>query len=209
MVAFKLPRLKSNLAIVNGQGRPTDFFLRLFNIDMAQRLETVINDQQALLDAIVAAQQAAEAAQATADEALAAAEGAGGAKYVDMSATPPSVEASVTISGITAQTRLSAEGLLFGGTLDADAPMSGTFTLREFNGVTPLTIATKTMAVNSTGTSPGPGEWTAESATISLAGVGFYTGTVTYLLRWDRTSGSSYVSLPEIDATLTATPKAT
>ena len=77
MAAFKLPRLKSNLAIVNGQGRPTDFFLRLFNIDMAQRLETVINDQQAIIDAIVAAknaadaaQQAAEAAQNTADAAV-------------------------------------------------------------------------------------------------------------------------------------------
>lgn len=208
MAIFSLPRLKANLAIVNGQGKPTDFFLRLFNIDFAQRLELVINDQQALIDQIIAAQAAADAAQATADAALAAAGEASGARYADLSATPPSIEASVTVSGVTADTRLSVEGVLFGGTLDANAPLTGTLTLREFNGVTPLNIEIAPLTVNSTGVSPGAGEWNAESASISLAGVGVYTGTVTYLLRWDRTSGSSYVVLPDINSTLTITPKA-
>lgn len=76
MPVLKLPRLKSNLAIVNGQGRPTDFFLRLFNIDFAGRLEKAINDQDALLQQILAAQAAAAAAQASADAALAAAQNA-------------------------------------------------------------------------------------------------------------------------------------
>lgn len=208
MASFKLPRLKANLAVVNSKGQPLDYFLRLFNIETAQRLETIINDQQALLDAIIAAQAAADAAQATADEALAAAGEAGGARYANLSATAPAIEASVTVSGVTADTRLSVEGVLFGGTLDANAPLVGTLTLRETNGVTPLVIDTAPLTVNSTGISPGPGEWNAETASIAMSGVGVYTGTVTYLLRWDRTSGSNYVILPDINSVLTITPKA-
>ncbi len=209
MAMFKLPRLKSNLAIVNGQGRPTDFFLRLFNVDTALRLENVVNSQQMLLDAIIAAQAAADAAQASADAALAAAEAAGGARYIDFSASSPSIQASVTMTGITPQTRISIDGQLFGGTLNADSPLNGTVTLSESDGLTPLIVATKNIAANSTGLSPAPGEWTAESASFSFSGIGSYAGEVTYTIAWSRGSGSEYIEFPDINGVLTATPKAT
>lgn len=60
MAMFKLPRLKSNLAIVNKDGKPEDYFLRLFNVDFAQRLEANENNQAMLIAQIqdIQAQQA-------------------------------------------------------------------------------------------------------------------------------------------------------
>lgn len=52
MAAFKLPRLKANLAIVSGNGKPTDFFLRLFNIDLVQRIEQQETSQNELIEQI-------------------------------------------------------------------------------------------------------------------------------------------------------------
>lgn len=49
MAAFKLPRLKANLAIVNGQGKPLDYFLRFWNIEVAPRIEQQEADQNAIL----------------------------------------------------------------------------------------------------------------------------------------------------------------
>lgn len=49
MPAFRLPRLKANLAIVNGQGKPLDYFLRFWNIEVAPRIEQQESDQNALL----------------------------------------------------------------------------------------------------------------------------------------------------------------
>ena len=115
MAAFKLPRLKSNLAIVNGQGRPTDFFLRLFNIDMAQRLETIINDQQAIIDAIVAAQMAAQAAQDAADAAQATA---------DAAATGASADRTAVSASVTSTTFVNIASIYFPGRL---ATACGTF----------------------------------------------------------------------------------
>lgn len=60
MAAFKLPRLKANLAIVNGQGKPLDYFLRFWNIEVAPRIEKQEADQTAILDQI----QELQAAQA-------------------------------------------------------------------------------------------------------------------------------------------------
>lgn len=57
MAAFKLPRLKANLAIVSSNGKPTDFFLRLFNIDFAQRIEQQETSQEETLLAIQAIQE--------------------------------------------------------------------------------------------------------------------------------------------------------
>lgn len=85
MAILKLPRLKANLAIVDGKGRPTDFFLRLFNIDFAGRLERTINDQSEIVDQLVvivnqlqAVALAAQNAQAAANEAQTSADGAAG-----------------------------------------------------------------------------------------------------------------------------------
>lgn len=60
MAAFKLPRLKANLAIVDGKGLPLGYFLRLFNIELAERIEQNEADQAATLIALqqLAAQQA-------------------------------------------------------------------------------------------------------------------------------------------------------
>ena len=56
MAAFKLPRLKANLAIVDGQGKPLGYFLRLFNIELAERIEKQEADQTALIAQIQALQ---------------------------------------------------------------------------------------------------------------------------------------------------------
>ena len=61
MAAFKLPRLKANLPIVNGQGKPLDYFLRLFNIELAQKIEQQEATQAKILldlQAVQIAQQA-------------------------------------------------------------------------------------------------------------------------------------------------------
>lgn len=89
-MAFKLPRLKANLAIVNVKGHPLDYFLRFWNMDVAPRIEAQIADlteitnelayqllliQQAQADAeaaalaAAAAQSAANTAQTTAENA--------------------------------------------------------------------------------------------------------------------------------------------
>lgn len=52
MAAFKLPRLKANLAIVNGQGKPLDYFLRFWNIEVAPRIEKQEAAQTSQLEAI-------------------------------------------------------------------------------------------------------------------------------------------------------------
>lgn len=50
MATFKLPRLKANLSIVSGQGKPLDYFLRFWNIDVAPRIE----NQEASQDQVIA-----------------------------------------------------------------------------------------------------------------------------------------------------------
>lgn len=57
MPSFKLPRLKANLPIVNGQGRPLDYFLRLFNIELAQKIEEQEATQAEILAELQAVQQ--------------------------------------------------------------------------------------------------------------------------------------------------------
>lgn len=83
MTAFKLPRLKANLSIVNGKGQPLDYFLRLFNIELAQRIEQQEIDQDAILAELQVVQQELAdqlaliiEAQNTADEAKSIAEAA-------------------------------------------------------------------------------------------------------------------------------------
>lgn len=58
MALLKLPRLKSNLSIVGSEGKPSDFFLRLWNIDFAPRIEANDAAQQQVLDqqAVIIAQ---------------------------------------------------------------------------------------------------------------------------------------------------------
>lgn len=73
MAAFKLPRLKANLAIVNSKGQPLDYFLRFWNIEVAPRIEQqetiqdqtlqdIQNIQQQLIAQLALTQQALELA---------------------------------------------------------------------------------------------------------------------------------------------------
>lgn len=214
MAAFKLPRLKSNLAIVNGQGRPTDFFLRLFNIDMAQRLETIINDQQAIIDAIVAAQDAADAAQLAAEAAQDAADAAlaqsgSGARYAEIDGAPGGTTAVVTISSVSPLPRLQLSGSLTGGTLDADATWTGQAEFFEDDGTTINSLGTQVITVESSGDTIG-GEWIAnDSSPFAFEAVGTLAGTVQYSVGITRTGGSNYVQGASINSVLTITPKAT
>lgn len=57
MAAFKLPRLKANLAIVNGQGKPLDYFLRFWNIEVAPRIEQQEADQNMILQQLQEVQE--------------------------------------------------------------------------------------------------------------------------------------------------------
>lgn len=214
MAAFKLPRLKSNLAIVNGQGRPTDFFLRLFNIDMAQRLETIINDQQAIIDAIVAAQAAADAAQVAAEAAQDAADAAlaqsgSGSRYAEINGAPGGTTAVVTISSVSPLPRLQLSGSLTGGALDADATWTGQAEFFEDDGTTINSLGTQVITVESSGDTIG-GEWIAnDSSPFAFEAVGTLAGTVQYSVGITRTGGSNYVQGPSINSVLTITPKAT
>lgn len=214
MAAFKLPRVKSNLAIVNGQGRPTDFFLRLFNIDMAQRLETIINDQQAIIDAIVAAQAAADAAQVAAEAAQDAADAAlaqsgSGARYAEINGAPGGMTAVVTISSVSPLPRLQLSGGLTGGTLDADATWTGQADFFEDDGTTINSLGTQVITVESSGDTIG-GEWIAnDSSPFAFEAVGTLAGTVQYSVGITRTGGSNYAQGPSINSLLTITPKAT
>lgn len=208
MAVLKLPRLKANLAIVNGQGKPTDFFLRLFNLDFAQRLEVVINEQQDLIDQIIAAQAAADAAQATADAALAAASDASGAKYTNLDAAAGASTATSTVNDISPMMRLQLIGQLRGGTLDADATWNGEAEFFESDGVTTNSLGVFAIATASTGLSPLPGEWGAEDSSVyDFDVVGTLVGTVTYSVTVTRTGGSNYVQGASISSVLTLTPK--
>lgn len=52
MPSFKLPRLKANLALVTGQGKPLDYFLRFWNIEVAPRIESQEASQDEILEKI-------------------------------------------------------------------------------------------------------------------------------------------------------------
>lgn len=209
MAAFKLPRLKANLAIVDARGKPLDYFLRLFNIDLAQRIERNEAEQNEILDRLLAAEAAAAAAQATADEALAQAEGGSGARYATFEALPPNISDQVMVDNVTPATRLSLDGSLMFGGLDADATWNGTATLREISGGVPVDVFSVVFTVNSTGVEVEPGVWGAAGGSFVGAGIGTYTGTVIYELSYNRTSGSNFVQAPTLSAILTVTPKAT
>ena len=208
MAAFKLPRLKANLAIVDARGKPLDYFLRLFNIDLAQRIEQNETQQNEILDRLLAAELAAQQAQATADEALAAAEGGEGAKYADLNAAAGATTAVVTVTGVVANSRLQITGSLVGGTLSANADWNGTATFSEDNGTTTHVIGTFPITATSTGLEVG-GAWEAnDSSAFAFDVIGDYSGQVTYRVQIARTGGSMYVDGAEIRSILILTPKA-
>lgn len=87
MPSFRLPRLKANLAIVNGQGKPLDYFLRFWNIEVAPRIEQqeasqdkTIADLADIVAQLQAVSAAAQQAQTTANNAQQSADEGGTAK---------------------------------------------------------------------------------------------------------------------------------
>lgn len=170
-MAFKLPRLKANLAIVSGQGKPLDYFLRFWNIDVAPVIERqessqadsiaaiqeIVSQLQANSVATQAAQQAANDAQATADAATAGNTRSG-------AATNPSVFVStgvwaegprVDLTGVVAGL-LTISGS--GPQQDGDVTMSGgkgtaTFNFRivEIIGMSETTVFTGSFTGTNTG----------------------------------------------------------
>lgn len=123
MASFKLPRLKANLAIVNGQGRPLDYFLRLFNIELAQKIEEqestqddTIRDIQSILEQLQALSQSTQQAQSAANTAQATADGASGSGAVSGESTDP----DLTITG---------SGWVNGPQVDLTGVIAGTLTI--------------------------------------------------------------------------------
>jgi len=217
-MAFKLPRLKSNLAIVNAKGHPMDYFLRFWNMDVAPQLESQITDltditaelQRQLgliLDAQAAAdaaQLAASAAQSTANTALATA--SSGARYAEFGAT--GFSDTVSVSSVEVGVALQLSGGLDGGEIDADTDWVGEAVLTEEQGGTTNEIARVPISVPSTGLSV-PGGFVAGSAGVNMTGFGTLSGSVLYRLEFVRVSGSNYTQFPTLSGMMTLTPKAT
>lgn len=212
MPAFRLPRLKANLAIVNGQGKPLDYFLRFWNIEVAPRIEQQEANQDDLIAQIQAVQQEQAdqlaliiAAQARADEAYNLAADAQGSRYIDFSGTFP--EADGVLNNQTSDSKLSFSGDLNGATIDADTAWNGTLTFTEENGGAPVVMGSISITVSSNGLNLG-GEWQTDAAPFSFETVGTLAGTVTYTVEGAYTSGANFVMPPTINVTLTTLPMA-
>lgn len=217
-MAFKLPRLKANLAVVNQRGQPLDYFLRFWNMDVAPSLEAQITDlteitaelqyQLGLIQtaqaAAESAQLAAQTAQNTANDALSTA--GSGARYVQFSVTD--YFATATAQNVGAESALSLTGGVSGGLLDTDTNWVGEAVLTEGQGATTVVVATVPVTVNSTGLSV-PGGFIAGDGYVTMSGIGTLTGTVTYRIQFNRLSGSAYTSPPDLEATMNIVPKAT
>lgn len=126
MAMFKLPRLKANLAIVNGQGKPLDYFLRFWNIEVAPRIENqeaaqdqTIADLAEIVAQLQALAAATQQAQTTANNAQQSADaGSGTAK--SGSASDPNIGIPASTAWITGPvvslTGVSAGNLTISGT---------------------------------------------------------------------------------------------
>lgn len=88
MAMFKLPRLKANLAIVNGKGNPLDYFLRFWNNEVAPRIEKQETDQNAIIEELRLQQIAINEALMLAGIAIAATGGNAGTTTTEIDMTP-------------------------------------------------------------------------------------------------------------------------
>lgn len=212
MAAFKLPRLKANLAIVDGKGLPLGYFLRLFNIELAERIENTITDI-AQVQADLAAQQAElaaqlaliVAAQARADAAYALAESAQGSRYIDFSGPYPTI--SGVINGQSSDSILTYFGTLSGATINANTSWVGTISFSEDNGGAPVSIGSVPVTITSNGLFVS-GAWQTDDASFNFETIGTLSGNVTYTLTGAYTSGANLVSGPTISVNLTTLPRA-
>lgn len=197
MPTFRLPRLKANLAIVNSKGQPLDYFLRLFNIEFAQRIEQQEFAQDEILQQLAEQLLLIQQAQTTAENALEAAQN--GARYADMNGAGQAV-----VDGVQPMTRLQLLGDITGGSLDADAEWFGQAEFFE-NAVS---LGVVSISVQP-GISGGP-TWPANNSTPFAFDVSAsQTGTVTYTVEITQTGAVSYVAPYSIRGKLTLTPRAT
>lgn len=219
-MAFKLPRLKSNLSIVNPKGHPIDYFLRFWNMDVAPRIEAQVADLteitnelayqlgliQDAMDASNAAQLAADEAQTAAAEALSLSSGQ--ARYASMSGMA-TISKSVTVTDVPANVSITWSGSLDGGSLTLDEAWVGEAILEENDGVSSVIVASAPISVPSTGTLNPDTSYGAGGASASLRGFGTLTGTVTYNISFVRTSGAEFFATPNLDSIITLIPEAT
>lgn len=213
MASFKLPRLKANLAIVDGQGRPLGYFLRLFNIELAERIETSITDLSEI-QAQLAAQQTELAdqlaliiaAQETADEALALAESAQGSRYIDFDGPYPTV--SGIINGQSALSSLTFTGSADNATIDANTSWVGQVEFFESNGGPVLSLGVVPLTITSNGLDLG-GKWQTDPAQFAYSTTGSLSGSVTYTVTVSYVSGANIVDVPAISVNLVTVPRAT
>lgn len=144
MPGLKLPRLKANLAIVNGQGKPLDYFLRFWNIDVAPRIEQqeasqdqTIADLADIVAQLQAVAAAAQQAQTTANNAQQSADEGGTAKSGSASSTVSIPSSTAWVTGpIVNLTGVIAGNLTISGTgpqQNIDVMMSGGSSLQIFN----------------------------------------------------------------------------
>lgn len=205
MASFKLPRLQANLPIVSGEGKPNNFFLRLFNIELAERIEKAITDQQEITDALAAQLLLIQAAQDRADAAYALAESAQGSRYIDFDGPYPSI--SGIINGQSADSILTYFGTVSGATLDADSVWNGTLTFSEDIGGAPVVIGSIPLVIPSNGDDVG-GQWQTDPAPFNFSGTGTLAGSVTYTVAGAYVSGPNIVTAPTISVNLTTLPRA-
>lgn len=205
MVGIKLPRLKSDYQIVTGQGYPTPFFLRLFNIDLAQRLETTVGGLQAVQAELVAQLALIQAAQNRADEAYDLAETAQGSRYISFSGSYPTV--SGIINNQTALAALTFTVSASGATLDTDSTWEGTVSFSESNGGAPVSIGSVPISISSNGLEVS-GQWQTETATVTYNATGSLAGNVTYTVTGAYVSGANFVTSPALEVDITTIPRA-
>lgn len=199
MAAFRLPRLKANLAIVNSQGKPLDYFLRFWNIEVAPRIEKNEQEQNDLLQQIIEAQARADAAYALAQD-------ANGAKYFNIDASAPNTFADTVVNNVSENSLFQFSGGLYGGSLDDNSDWTGTISFLEGDGTNFDLLATMEVTVTQGGLID-PGEWTANDSTPATSiGVCSRFGTVTYRVNYSPSGSTSYIQPPDIRSTVILSP---
>lgn len=112
-----------------------------------------------------------------------------------------------SVSGVVAGSLLNVTVTMQGGSLSADAAMTGTITVEEgVGGVYSQVGQVQTVTINSTGLIEPGGSYSAENASATVIAAGSKSGSVTYRFSFARTSGPTYVNGAVIDVSMTITP---
>lgn len=217
MAIFKLPRLKANLAIVSGQGKPLDYFLRFWNIDVAPLIERQEASQEETL-AMIQAIQAQQSQQLElindalelAGLALATADGGSPTKSGSATGTFNLSGTSFVVATTVALTSVSAGDLTIPGTSPTASPsitamtggtvMNGEYQIIEVdNGVDNGTVFTGTFIVTDV-TTDEPNQifsinHVSASAVAAFTDARTTTGAISYRAEVRRVSGASMTGM--------------